>query len=93
MVLGTSIVALTTGAALLFIADALIIMSDNPRESWMKVTAKIQAVSLALGVAAATVLQNPELIKWGFVGVALSSLAFIVELIRHRRRLSKISST
>ena len=63
------------------------IASKNPRVSWMKTTARVQGVSLALGIAAGAVFNNPRFVEYGFIGVALSVIPFAIAFGRRRRNL------
>ena len=80
-------VADIVGATVLFIVDIALIASKDPRVSWMKTTARVQGVSLALGIAVGAVFNNPRFVEYGFIGVALSVIPFAIAFGRRRRNL------
>ena len=79
------IVAVIVGATALCIADLVLIASKDPRVSWMKTTARVQGVSLALGIAAGAVFNNPRFVEYGFIGVAMSVIPLAIAYGRRRR--------
>ncbi len=80
-------VANIVGATALCIADIALIASKNPRVSWMKTTARVQGVSLAFGITAGAVFNNPRFVEYGFIGVALSVIPLAIAFGRRRRNL------
>ncbi|MDH2908966.1 MAG: hypothetical protein HKL92_07965 [Candidatus Eremiobacteraeota bacterium] len=78
-------VADIVGATALLIADLVLIASKDPRVSWLKTTARVQGVSLALGLASGAVFNNPRFVEYGFIGVALSAIPFFIAYLQRRK--------
>ncbi len=80
-------VAVIVGATALCIADIALIASTDARVSWMKTTARVQGVSLALGIAAGAIFNNPRFVEYGYIGVAMSVIPLAIAYGRRRRNL------
>ena len=80
-------VATIVGAAALCAVDFYLIASRDPRQLWIKPTAWVQGVSLALGIAAGAIFNNPRFVEYGFIGVALSAIPFFIGYLQKRRRV------
>ena len=78
-------VATIAGATALCGVDFYLIASKDPRYVWLKPTARVQGISLALGLASGAIFNNARIVEYGFIGVALSALPFSIACMRHRK--------
>ena len=80
-------VATIAGATALCAVDFYVIASKDPRQLWLRPTAWVQGASLALGIAAGAIFNNPRFVEYGFVGVAISVIPFFIGYLQERRRV------
>ena len=79
-------VATIAGATALCAVDFYVIASKDPRYVWLKPTARVQGISLALGLASGAIFNNARIVEYGFIGVALSAIPFAIGYLQERRR-------
>ena len=78
-------VATIVGATALCAVDFVLVASKDPGHVWIKPTAWVQGISLALAIAAGAIFNNARFVEYGFIGVALSAIPFFIGYLGMRR--------